>query len=618
MTSQCWLPPEVWTMVFQMFSEEDCDIESVRLTCKSFEELATPFLLPPPRIICAPLSGSLATLTAVSRHPVLSKSVKEIVYDCNRYHFVESITEYKEALRRADGFKEPKSDEENRGLKTAFSQYRQTYDDQARMENSGEVIACLCSALMRMPHIKEITISPNFDCFLDSQSDSIYFLEPDPAYNEAFLLMARVLSLTETQPKRFSRSPEKTFWHLKGYVPLLCLPYEWFVENPSRRIKIISFPSAHLNRLSFGKTWGGLQGHLLETRIEELPSQRWFSPALGIVHSQLIIPDAHAAPQSLESQPPRARAPPPTTAASDRPCPSSRPRRPPAPRAALRPPRAHSMLRLTAASNRRCPLSRPQRHPALRAASQPPHARSMPPKIAASDRPCLSSRLQRPPAPRAALRPPRARSMPLKTAASDRPCPSSRPQRPPAPRAVSQPPRARYPLPTTAASNHSCPSSRPRRPPVPRAASRPPRAPSPPPKTAASDRPRLFETDMACRDKLRRQLDKWWHRGDIEYPWRQRRRMATPSNDPKPRSTPVHGVPKPACMGDNQRSHNTTPPTNYVNGSSQTTLPTGEAGPTVFEGDFPLRVSAATSDLAKTPCPGGIGIHSMIGMAYRC
>ncbi|KFY67483.1 hypothetical protein V496_01554 [Pseudogymnoascus sp. VKM F-4515 (FW-2607)] len=203
-----WLPPEVWTMVFQMFSEEDYDIESVRLTCKIFEELATPFLLPPPRIICAPLSGSLATLTAVSRHPVLRKSVMEVVYDCNRYHFVETITEYKEALRRAvpflGQFKEPKSEEEDRDLKTAFSQYRQTYDDQATMENSGEVIACLCSALMRMPHVKKITISPNFDCFLDSQSYSKYFLEPDPAYNKAFLLMARVLSLTGTKIHDFN------------------------------------------------------------------------------------------------------------------------------------------------------------------------------------------------------------------------------------------------------------------------------------------------------------------------------------------------------------------------------------------------------------------------------
>ncbi|KFY90164.1 hypothetical protein V500_05259, partial [Pseudogymnoascus sp. VKM F-4518 (FW-2643)] len=125
MASQYWLPPEVWTMVFQMFSEEDYDIESVRLTCKIFEELATPFLLSPPRIICAPLSGSLATLTAVSRHPVFSKSVTEVVYDCNRYHFVKTITEYKEALRGANPlfgkFKEPKSEEEERDLKTAFS-----------------------------------------------------------------------------------------------------------------------------------------------------------------------------------------------------------------------------------------------------------------------------------------------------------------------------------------------------------------------------------------------------------------------------------------------------------------------------------------------------------------
>ncbi|KFY67706.1 hypothetical protein V496_01442 [Pseudogymnoascus sp. VKM F-4515 (FW-2607)] len=109
---------------------------------------------------------------------------------------------YKEALRRAKPlfgkFKEPKSEEGNRDLKTAFSQYRQTYNDQLTMENSGEVIACLCSALMRMPHIKRITISPNFDCFLDSHRHSRYFLKPDQAYNKAFLLMARVLSLTAT------------------------------------------------------------------------------------------------------------------------------------------------------------------------------------------------------------------------------------------------------------------------------------------------------------------------------------------------------------------------------------------------------------------------------------
>ena len=49
----------------------------------------------------------------------------EFVYVCNRYHFVETLLEYKEALRRGEPFvrrfEEPKSEEENLDLKTAFS-----------------------------------------------------------------------------------------------------------------------------------------------------------------------------------------------------------------------------------------------------------------------------------------------------------------------------------------------------------------------------------------------------------------------------------------------------------------------------------------------------------------
>ena len=67
------------------------------------------------------------------------------------------------------------------------------------MENSGEALACLCSALMRMPHIETVTTSPNFDCYPESYRYSRYSLEPDPGYNEAFLLVARALSLTSTK-----------------------------------------------------------------------------------------------------------------------------------------------------------------------------------------------------------------------------------------------------------------------------------------------------------------------------------------------------------------------------------------------------------------------------------
>ncbi|XMA20298.1 hypothetical protein WAI453_013089 [Rhynchosporium graminicola] len=57
---------------------------------------------------------------------------------------------------------------------------------------------------MRILNIERSTIAPNFEYeFLDELDDepdsyhySKYFLNPDLAYNEAFLLMARILSLT--------------------------------------------------------------------------------------------------------------------------------------------------------------------------------------------------------------------------------------------------------------------------------------------------------------------------------------------------------------------------------------------------------------------------------------
>src|SRR4051794_22538204 len=110
------LPPELWTM---MLSERfnwppRNDIKNVRLTCKLFEKFATQFLLS--RILCAPLSNQMTTLTTVSLHPILNKSVKEVVYICNRYQLFETLLEYKEALRGVDSLVfpyEPKSKEEN-------------------------------------------------------------------------------------------------------------------------------------------------------------------------------------------------------------------------------------------------------------------------------------------------------------------------------------------------------------------------------------------------------------------------------------------------------------------------------------------------------------------------
>jgi hypothetical protein len=185
--------------------EETNSVKSVRLVCRLFENLATPFLLTHVRF--GPLSTSLTTLTAISLHPVLSKSVKQLTYSGGRYQHFATLTEYENALGRARApfsrYERPRCMEEVQQLSAAFSRQVQHYDDQSAMEKSGEAAVRVCSALMRMPNVEKVTVSPNWFCFLDKDDEDDFswkfFLEPQPAYDEAFLFMARILSLTGTK-----------------------------------------------------------------------------------------------------------------------------------------------------------------------------------------------------------------------------------------------------------------------------------------------------------------------------------------------------------------------------------------------------------------------------------
>ena len=200
MNAQHYLPTELWTRAFQMFPNSSSwppgeDIQNVRLVCRFFENLATPFLLDSVR--CGPLSRELTILTAISLHPVVSRSVKEIVYICSRYQMMRTTAEYREALVKSGYPITPESHKYDPGLESAFLQHNQHYNDQTEMENSGEVVARLCSALMRMPNVEKVTISPNCYCHLED-FNLRYFLEPEAAYDGAFLLVTLALSLTGT------------------------------------------------------------------------------------------------------------------------------------------------------------------------------------------------------------------------------------------------------------------------------------------------------------------------------------------------------------------------------------------------------------------------------------
>ena len=186
------LPPELWTRIFEMsthstFSSPKNDIASVRLVCGLFEQLATPYLMS--SIHCAPLSNSLRTFKDISFHPVLSQAIKTIIYDCSRYQNIRTLCEYEESLRRANPsfFRSPASKEDVLELEAMFIQNKRHYHDQIMVENSGEFTACLCSALMRMPNVETVIISPNCYRCLENSRPSKYFLRPEPEYGHALL-----------------------------------------------------------------------------------------------------------------------------------------------------------------------------------------------------------------------------------------------------------------------------------------------------------------------------------------------------------------------------------------------------------------------------------------------
>lgn len=196
------------------WSQEN-DIKSVRLTCRLFNQLATPFLMS--EIFCAPLSSTLTKLTAVLHHPILSRSIKTVVYASRRYQAM-GFQDYQQAVEESSwpGYSSPQCEADVLELEAMFSLYKQHYQDQTMMERSGELTARLCSALTRLPNVERVIISPNIYCYLDNALSSNYFLDPESAYDEAFLYVCRILSLTDTKIRELRVEDAETEDHECG------------------------------------------------------------------------------------------------------------------------------------------------------------------------------------------------------------------------------------------------------------------------------------------------------------------------------------------------------------------------------------------------------------------
>ena len=69
------LPLELWRSICQSLRKDD--IRSTRLACSLFNDAASPFF--------SSSSEDQKTLTAISVHPIYSKYIKQMYYDCTIY-----------------------------------------------------------------------------------------------------------------------------------------------------------------------------------------------------------------------------------------------------------------------------------------------------------------------------------------------------------------------------------------------------------------------------------------------------------------------------------------------------------------------------------------------------
>ncbi|KAI9746821.1 MAG: hypothetical protein M1835_002377 [Candelina submexicana] len=132
-------------------------VKNVRLVCKDFEIVASPYLFT--RAFISPLRKDLDVFTHVMRHAIFSRTVREIVWNV-----VALNTHCKEkrhwniwlqAHLRARGFSEVNVSDFDRHYRA----YCQTVDDFETTIESGEAFGTLCVGLVLMSQVEVIRIT---------------------------------------------------------------------------------------------------------------------------------------------------------------------------------------------------------------------------------------------------------------------------------------------------------------------------------------------------------------------------------------------------------------------------------------------------------------------------
>jgi len=135
------------------------DIRRLRLVCRAFNFAASPFLIP--TVYLSSSQRDMDVLTAISEHPVFSKHVTRLVYDCRM--FDEALTRDKEAyveeLRRLPLYSWGEGILLTKALaKESFQAYGKSYHQQKECREARLDMKCVVEGFAKMPQLSHISI----------------------------------------------------------------------------------------------------------------------------------------------------------------------------------------------------------------------------------------------------------------------------------------------------------------------------------------------------------------------------------------------------------------------------------------------------------------------------
>ncbi|MCJ1264693.1 hypothetical protein MMC22_004567 [Lobaria immixta] len=193
------LSNEVLLMIFKLLDKDH--LKSVRCACKFFGPLASPLLFD--QIYISPHRPNLDVFRHMTEHSELCRYPRELVYDVQRFKATIDSREYFKNLcdqlrhytSRDSRFNIPHVDKEIEGLvgmargppreDDSYSTcrvvlrgleiYRQKAEEEDYYSNSGQLLACLCVGLVKLPYLDKVMFQSTWedgDLFSENWSES--------------------------------------------------------------------------------------------------------------------------------------------------------------------------------------------------------------------------------------------------------------------------------------------------------------------------------------------------------------------------------------------------------------------------------------------------------------